>query len=364
MPLPSLAASATVPRIPRALRWRGRLWAMVVLLIVLGLVVGFSASVGSAHIPFGTVWKIMLSKLPWVELDGTWSRNTEIIVLNTRLPRIVLAGIVGTALAVAGTTYQGLFRNPLADPYLLGVSQGALLGAVIGFTLPFDSHGLSGQSLIPLFAFIGALGAVLAVYAVARSGRTLPVTSLILAGVAIGAFLAAVNAYLIIKSNNEELHGIFNWMLGYFGMSDWNEVVIVLPVAVVGTAALWLYARPLNVMQLDEEQAQHLGIHVERVKLILLIIATLMTAAAVAFVGTIGFVGIIVPHAVRLIWGPDHRSLLPLAALVGAIFLILTDTLSRTVTGPEQIPVGVITALAGTPFFLYLLRTRRRGTFF
>ena len=198
----------------------------------------------------------------------------------------------------------------------------------------------------------------------ARSGRTLPVTSLSLAGVAIGAFLAAVNAYLIIKSNNEELHGIFNWMLGYFGMSDWNEVLIVLPVALLGTMVLWLYARPLNVMQLDEEQAQHLGIPVERVKLVVLIVATLMTAAAVAFVGTIGFVGIIVPHAVRLVWGPDHRSLLPLAALLGAVFLILTDTLARTVTGPEQIPVGVITALAGTPFFLYLLRARRRGTFF
>lgn len=350
--------------VPPAIRWGGRLWAMGGLLILLALVIGFAASVGSAHIPFLTVWKIMLSQLPGVELEGTWSRNTEIIVLDTRLPRILLAGIVGLALAVAGATYQGLFRNPLADPYLLGVSQGALLGAVIGFTLPFDSQGLAGQSLIPLFAFIGALGAVLAVYAVARSGRTLPVTSLILAGVAIGAFLAAVNAYLILKSNNEELHGIFNWMLGYFGMSDWNEVLIVLPVALAGTGMLWLYARPLNVMQLDEEQAQHLGIPVERVKLILLIVATLMTAAAVAFVGTIGFVGIIVPHAVRLVWGPDHRSLLPLAALLGAVFLILTDTLARTVTGPEQIPVGVITALAGTPFFLYLLRTRRRGTFF
>jgi len=356
--------TTTTPQVPRALRWRERVWAIGGIAIVLALVIVFSASLGSAHIPFLTTWKILISELPFVDFDGTWSRNTEVIVLDTRLPRIILAGLVGAALAVSGTTYQGLFRNPLADPYLIGVSQGALLGAIIGFSMPFDPQGLAGDSVIPLFAFLGAIGAVIIVYAVARTGRTLPVTSLILAGVALGAFLAAINSYLILKSKNEELHSIFNWMLGYFGMSDWNEVLVVLPFVIAGTLVIWLYARPLNVMQLDEDQAQQLGINVERVKLILLIMATLVTAAAVAFVGTIGFVGIIVPHAVRLVWGPDHRFLLPLATLVGAIFLILADTLARTVTGPEQIPVGVITAFAGTPFFLYLLRKRRRGTFF
>jgi iron complex transport system permease protein len=263
---------------------------------------------------------------------------------------------------VAGATYQGLFRNPLADPYLLGVASGAGLGATIAFLIPFTFSWMSFGA-VPLFAFIGAMGAVAIVYSVARVGKTLPATTLILAGVALGAFLSSITSYLMTICG-EELHGIVFWLMGGLSLTKWTEVWTVLPCVLAGIIVIWLYARPLNVMQLNEEQAQQLGINVEKVKLILLSAATLITSAAVCFTGLIGFVGIIVPHAVRLIWGPDHRFLLPLSTLVGAIFLILADTLAHTVLPPTELPVGIITAFCGAPFFLYLLRRKKGLAFF
>jgi iron complex transport system permease protein len=242
---------------------------------------------------------------------------------------------------------------------LIGVAQGASLGAVTGFLLPAT---WAGPQIVPLLAFTGALGGTAIVYALARVGKTLPMTTLILAGVAVGALLGSIVSYLLISSG-ERLHGIVFWLMGSFSLSQWSEVRLVLPYVLAGIALLTLYARPLNIMQLDEEQAQQLGINVERLKLILLAAATLITAAAVSFVGTIGFVGIIIPHAVRLIWGPDYRYLLPLSVLAGAIFLIAADLLARTLASPEEIPIGVITALCGAPFFLYLLRRKKRVLF-
>jgi iron complex transport system permease protein len=308
-----------------------------------------------------TTFQVLVSKLPWFHLTPSWSGGVETIILDIRLPRVILAGLVGAALGTAGATYQGLFRNPLADPYLIGVAQGASLGAVTGFLLPITGQFL-GAGAVPLFSFAGALVSTAIVYGLARVGKTLPVTTLILAGVALGALLGSVVSYLIISSG-EKMHGIVFWLMGSFSLSQWAEVKLVLPYIVVGTAVILLFARSLNVMQLDEEQAQQLGINVERLKLVLLIAATLITAAAVSFVGTIGFVGIIIPHAVRLIWGPDYRFLLPLSVLSGAIFLILADLIARTVQAPTEIPIGVITALCGAPFFLYLLRRRRRIIF-
>jgi iron complex transport system permease protein len=238
------------------------------------------------------------------------------------------------------------------------VAQGAALGAVIGFMLPVSWQIGS----IPLLAFVGAVSAAAMVYSIAKVGKTLPMTTLILAGVAIGAFLAAITSYLMIASG-DRLHGIISWLLGSFALTSWWQVAMVTPYILVGTVIIWLYARPLNVMQLDEEQAQQLGINVEQVKLILLGVATLITAAAVCFCGIIGFVGIIIPHAMRLIWGPDHRFLLPLATLAGAIFLILADTAARTMLAPTEVPIGVITAFLGAPFFLYLLRQKKRAIF-
>lgn len=343
------------------LRWRSRLYGIAGLALLLGVIMVVATAVGSTHIPLNTIWRILLSRLPLIDIIPAWSAAAETIIIDIRLPRVLLAGLVGAALAVAGATYQGLFRNPLADPYLIGVAQGAALGAVIGFLLPFTWHGM-GFGIIPLLAFTGALVSTTIVYSLARVGKTLPVTTLILAGVALGALLGSIISYLIIFSG-EKMHGIIFWLMGSFSLSQWSEVKLVLPYVVVGIVIILLYARPLNIMQLGEEQAQQLGINVERLKLVLLVAATLITAAAVSFVGTIGFIGIIIPHAVRLIWGADHRFLLPLSVLTGAIFLILTDLIARTALAPTEIPIGVITALCGAPFFLYLLRRKRKILF-
>jgi len=351
-------SSISVTKVIYPIHWRSRIYAIAGLVILTGIVVIATLAVGSTDIPFGTTCDILLDKLPFVHIQATWPSNIETIIFDIRLPRLLLAGLVGAALAVAGSTYQGLFHNPLADPYLIGVAQGAALGAVIGFMLPTAWQAAS----IPLLSFTGAIAAVAVVYSIARVGKTLPMTTLILAGVALGAFLAAITSYLMIASG-DKLHGIISWLLGTFSLTNWWQVGMVTPYILIGTIIIWLHARPLNVMQLDEEQAQQLGINVEQVKLTLLVAATLITAAAVCFCGIIGFVGIIVPHAVRLIWGPDHRFLLPLATFAGAIFLILADTAARTMLAPTEIPVGVITAFLGAPFFLYLLRQKKRAIF-
>jgi iron complex transport system permease protein len=339
---------------------RRRLYGIAGLLLLLWLAIGLATSIGSAKVSLTNVWEVLLSLLPGVQSSSV-PDTVSTIVLDIRLPRVLVAGLVGAALATAGATYQGLFRNPLADPYLIGVAQGAGLGATIGFLLPFSGAFVS-YGLIPVLAFAGALLSAGAVYTLARVGKTVPMTTLILAGVALGAFLTAITSYLMVISG-EQLHSIMLWLMGGFSLSNWGEVQVLLPYILAGSLIIYLYGQPLNVMQLDEEQAQQLGVNVERVKLTLLVAATLITAAAVCFVGTIGFVGIIVPHAVRLIWGPDHRFLFPLSFLSGAIFLILADMLARTVLGPAEIPVGVVTAICGAPFFLYLLRRKKRVIF-
>lgn len=342
-------------------RWSVRLASFAGLLVLLILVVVLATSIGSVGIPLGETWHILIDRLPFIHLNANWSSAAQTIIWEIRLPRVLMAGTVGMALAVAGATYQGLFRNPLADPYLIGVAQGSALGAVIGFLLPVTGLGAT-YGLIPALAFAGALASVMVVYSLARVGKALPMSTLILAGVALGALLGAVVTYLTITSG-QEIRSILFWLSGSFALSQWSELQVVLPITLIGSLFILLFGRPLNIMQLDEEQAQQLGVNVERLKLVLLIVATLTTAAAVSFVGIIGFVGIIIPHAVRLIWGPDYRFLLPLSMLCGAIFLILADLLARTVMAPTEIPIGVITALAGAPFFLYLLRRKARMLF-
>lgn len=353
---------------PLALRrayLRSRLLGLAGLAILLVAVVGAACSVGSAGISFAVVWRLLLSWLPGAGgagADGSRAGGipeaAATIVLQIRLPRVLLAGLVGAALSTAGATYQGLFRNPLADPYLIGVAQGAGLGAVVGFLLPVS--GPFGLVLVPILAFCGALAAAGAVYALARVGGTLPMTSVILAGVASGAFLSSITSFLLLRSG-ENLHGILSWLMGGFALSSWSEVLVLLPCLVLGLTPLYLQGRTLNLLQLDEEQAEQLGVPVERVKQALVLTATLVTAAAVSFAGVIGFVGIILPHAVRLIWGPDYRFLLPLSTLAGAIFLIAADVLARLLLGPADMPVGVVTAFLGAPFFLYLLWQRKRA---
>jgi len=353
--LPVVASSPPVS----LTRWKSRVYAIIGLSVLLLGVAILAVAIGTVRIPLATIIQVLAVKvLPWLNPGQTWSPGTETIILEVRLPRVILAGLVGAALSIAGATYQGLFRNPLADPYLIGVAQGASLGAVIGFLAPV-SASVFGVRVIPLFAFAGALASTTIVYLLSRTGKTLPVTTVILAGVALGALLGSVVSYLLISSD-DKLHGIIFWMMGSFSLSRWADVGAVLPYVAASTVVILLCARPLNIVQLDEEQARQLGVNVERLKLILVIAATLITAAAVSFVGTIGFVGIIVPHAVRLVWGADHRFLLPLSVLSGAIFLVLADLIARTVQAPAEVPVGVITALCGAPFFLYLLRQRKK----
>ena len=336
-------------------------WRRVALgLAVVGAAGVLAAGIGSVSIPPSAVAKILASKVPGlgVTFDGPASFDT--ILMQLRLPRIVLAGIVGSALGLSGAAYQGLFRNPLADPYLIGVASGAGLGATIVLVAGIQAAYL-GVSLLPAAAFVGAIAAVTVAYLVARSSEGLPLTTLILAGVAISFVASAMTTLLMIRAG-PDLRPILSWLLGGLISAQWKHSVMVLPYLLPSALIILTYARVLNVMQLREEHAKQMGVNVERSKLLLIVAASLATAAAVAFTGPIGFVGLIAPHTVRLLWGADYRSLLPMAAILGAAFLILADLVARTVVSPSELPVGVVTAFFGGPFFLFLLRYRRRVT--
>jgi iron complex transport system permease protein len=365
------AAAKTVPAIARpetgertaSLRPGARHGLSLLLLSVAALLVAalLGVVIGSVAIPPGAVLALVLERLTGLRAAVTYPPAYATILFDIRLPRVTLMALTGAALAAAGASYQGLFRNPLADPYLVGVAAGAGLGATLAlvFNLPNTYVGLSA---VPISAFVGALLTVGLVVLSARVGGRMPVSTTLLAGVAIGAFAAAFTTFIMLRSP-DGLRKSFNWMLGGYAGGGWQPVVIILPYLVVGLAALQLNARALNVLQLDEEQARQLGINVDRVKLVLVLAATLMTAAVVAFGGLIGFVGLIVPHSLRLIGGPDYRRLIPLSAIGGAAFLILADLAARTIVAPQELPVGVVTAMAGAPFFVFLLRRLKRSVF-
>lgn len=343
---------------------RPKRWPLLVLgLCGLLLTMVMAASVGSVSIPLADILKMIARRLPGVALAADWPASWETVFFQIRLSRILLAGMVGGSLAISGAVYQALFRNPLADPYLIGVSSGAALGATIAIAFAVDLAwwGLTG---VPLMAFLGALAATTTIYLLARVGGRTPVATLLLAGVALGAFLSSISSFIMFRVNSTTItFQIVAWLMGSFALSNWRQVLYLVPYVLAGLVLVNIYARPLNVLQLDEDQAQQLGLEVERVKVVLVVAASLTTAAAVAVSGVIGFVGLIVPHAVRLLWGPDHRFLLPMSFLVGAIFLIGADSLARTLLSPSELPVGVITAFCGAPFFLYLLRQRKRALF-
>ena len=307
-----------------------------------------SATVGPVPIAPRTVAEVALSPLPGVTTDAPGSYRT--IVLQVRLPRIVLGALVGFALAAAGTVMQGFFRNPMADPSIIGVSSGAAVGAVAvivtGATIPFG---------LPLAAFAGALAAAFGVYLIASEGGRTPVATLLLAGVAVQTFLGAVISFMLVHAGWDLREAVY-WLMGHLHDSTWGKVRVAALVAVPSVVALGFYARDLNVLLSGEEDAHALGVDVERTKRVLLAVASVLTAGAVAVSGVIGFVGLIVPHIMRLLVGPDHRALLPTSALAGASFLVATDTVARA--GAAELPVGIVTAALGAPFFLYLLRRR------
>jgi len=342
-----------------------KLWFLIFLcgLLALFLIMLFCMTLGPASISMGEALKIIIAKvLPLQKPTGidNYPLSHQVIICQVRMPRVILAALVGAALAAVGTTFQGLFKNPMAGPYIIGISSGSALGATVAIVTGLSSF--MGMWALPLAAFCGAVLSTLVVYNIARIGNKVPVYTLLLAGVALSSFMSALMSFIMIL-NSKELHQIIFWMLGSFSGKDWSHVKIAAPLIVLGITCLWIFSKDLNAMLFGEDTALHLGVDTEMVKKFLLALAAVTIAAAVAVSGTIGFVGLIVPHMVRLIVGPDHRILLPAVSIAGAAFMVAADTFARTAIAPVEIPVGVITAFFGGPFFIYLLKRKKTGVF-
>ncbi|MDQ6642848.1 MAG: iron ABC transporter permease, partial [Chloroflexota bacterium] len=295
-----------------------------------------SVSFGSTPIPLGTIGQILLNGTGIFHFARRWDPTAELIIWQVRLPVVIGTALVGAALAVAGVLFQGMLRNPLADPYLIGTSSGAALGAAIAFVLPFDTVYGSFFSLTPLFAFVGAMLTVLLVYSIARSDGHTPVVTLLLAGVVINAVLVALQTLVLTLSPHAQfgLQALFNWLSGGVSVTSWPPIFVVGTIILVGIVFSLTLSSVLDAFALGEEGAAHLGLNVERRKLVIVVVGSLLTAAAVSISGLIGFVGLVTPHAMRLLLGPRHRLLLPSSALGGAIFLMLADLLARVVIAP------------------------------
>lgn len=338
----------------KRLGWLPRLavWSLFLTVLLL-LAMGAAVSWGSADIGSGDVWRTVGSRLIGGEpVDPA----TDAIIWQIRLPRVVLSALVGAALAGAGVVFQGLLRNPLADPYILGVSSGAALGAALAI---FTGAGaaLLGEWTVPVWAF--ALGTLALFLVLGLAGRVMRTETLILSGVVIQAFFGAMLTFVIAVSSAQEMQRIQFWIMGSVALREWRHTYAVLPFLLIGLTVVWLMARHLNLFSLGERSAGHLGISVRKTRTILLLSATLMTTAAVSVSGTIGFVGLIIPHIMRRMVGSDHRVLIPASVLAGAVFLVGADTVARTVMEPRELPIGVVTALIGAPFFAWQLKRKR-----
>lgn len=336
----------------------------MMLLLLFIFIMLFSITLGDIKIPFLDTVKIISNEIKAiVNKIGIFSfkinmedikKSDIFIVMNVRLPRILLASLVGSILSVVGTSYQAIFKNPMAEPFVMGVSSGAAFGATIGIIAGI-SQGVWGFGVTSLLAFIGALVTTIIVYNLARIGNKISTTSILLAGIVISSILSAGISLMMIF-NRDELMSIVSWTMGSFNGANWTQVKVILIPALVGTLFLVGFSRELNAIVLGEEQAENLGVNVALTKKIILVVASFLAACAVSVSGIIGFVGLIIPHLFRLIFGPDHRILLPVSVIGGAIFLLICDTLARTVLEGMEIPVGIITSLFGGPFFLYLLK--------
>jgi iron complex transport system permease protein len=311
--------------------------------------------VGPAFLAPGDVARAFAAKVPLLGIHSPLDETASTIVFDLRLPRVALGALVGAMLAAAGGAYQGVFRNPLADPYLLGIAAGAGLGATV--VIAYGPAGASTSMLLPAVAFAGGATSVLITYLVGRAGGR-GTTSLILAGVTVAAFFTAIETF-VQQQRSETIRDVYGWLLGQLETSGWSEVWIVAPYAAVAAGTIIAHRRLLDVLRLGDEEAAALGVDVRRVRLAVIVAATLGTAAAVAVSGLIGFVGIIVPHAIRLLVGGSYRVVLPLSIVAGAGFLVFADLLARTILAPAELPIGVITAFFGAPFFAIVLRTTR-----
>jgi iron complex transport system permease protein len=321
----------------------------LITLLALGLMLLLSMAIGSVFIPPTELWRVV---------TGTAANDVfRTILLEIRLPRTALIALVGAALAGSGAAYQGLFRNPLADPYLIGVAAGAGLGAILAMSVrwPYTTLGLLA---VPLAAFVASLLTVYVVYTIAHIGGSIPTTSLILAGVAVSSFAVSLTSILMLRSTGEVRRAI-SWLLGGVSLVSWEATLAMIPYLGVGLSTLVLTGYALNLLQFGDDQATQMGLNVRRAKFIIIVAASLVTAAAVSFAGIIGFVGLVVPHIVRIWWGVDYRRLIPLSIICGAAVLLFADVLARIVLAPQELPVGIVTALAGAPFFLWVLRRAR-----
>lgn len=334
----------------------------MILVILLIFSIGLFTTIGSAKVGVLDIFKIIGSKISFINnyIDvSDIADSAKTIIWNIRLPRVLLGALVGASLSMAGAAFQGMFKNPMADPYVIGISSGAALGATLAIVFKI-SISIFKIPTITIFAFAGALLAVSLVYNIARVKNKVPVTTLLLAGVAVGQFLTAIMSFLMVISDKDMVK-ITYWTLGSLAGKGWEPVInISLPV-IICMIVINFFARDLNILLTGEESAQSLGIDVEKTKTYILLLGTFITAVSVSVSGIIGFVGLIIPHIVRLLIGPDHRILLPASALLGAIFMIFADTIARTIISPIEIPVGIITALFGGPFFIYLLRAKKKS---
>ena len=315
-----------------------------------------SVAIGAVPIPLRDIVRLLIPSLAGTEIDTPAAFAT--ILYEIRLPNLILIALAGMALGASGTAFQGLFRNPLADPYVIGIAAGAGLAAVLAMVARWPADVL-GMAAVPAAAFAGALLTVGLVYALARVGRSTPVTTLILAGVAVSSFATAITSTVMLLSTSE-LHRAVTWMVGGFSLGGWGPVMVSLPYVAIAIVVLLPLGRPLDVLQFGDEQASQLGLNVDRLKLVIVVAASLAAATAVAFLGIIAFVGLVVPHLARLLWGTSYRRLLPLATLLGASFLLFADIIARSILSPRVLPVGVVTAIVGAPFFLYLLARSKR----
>ena len=333
--------------------WIPAAGALALVSVLLGAMVG----------PAGPTWwrvpMALLDHLPLVSIDSGVTPREWTIIWDIRMPRVVLAALVGSMLSLSGASYQGVFRNPLVDPYLLGVAAGAGLGATLVFTLNRTGSSTWIIDPLPLSAFAGGLLAVLVTYVVGTAfGGQRSASTLVLAGVAVTALATAVQTF-VLQRHTDVVRQVYSWILGRFSSATWGDVRLVLPYVVVSSAVLFLHRRLLDIMRVGDDEATALGASVNRVRIVVVIAATLGTSAVVAVSGLIGFVGIIVPHAVRLLAGASYRVIVPLSLLVGASFLIIADIPGRVLQNPSETPIGVVTAFLGAPFFLLLLRTKQ-----
>lgn len=331
------------------------------LVVLLCATLLFAAAFGAVQLRVDDLVRMTLNHVFGARFEPTWRPQDESIFFAIRLPRVAGAALVGAALAAAGVLFQGLLRNPLADPYALGVSGGAALGGALGFLLSL-SFSLLGFSAVPILAFVGALTAMSLVYGLARSSGRAPIVTLLLAGFAVSAIMGYAVSFLLILNDRLQLNlpRVYGWLLGGVSVTQWGQLGVAIVMVAAAMLGGWLLRHSLDALSLGEETAQQLGIAVEHDKRLVIVLGSILTGAAVALGGLIGFVGLFAPHVTRVIVGPRHSLLLPAAALVGATFLVLADLLARSMLPPTEIPVGILTAFVGGPFFLWLLRRERR----